>query len=124
VFTLIHQLQADAFSDALMLRLHGGMYAQKEQHALFRMTCDEAAEEPTSPTYAWQWNGTYRFEWRTRHACATSVRDAAPPPKSDEDKPKEVDEDPPEDDGDRDQGFAPTPATTRVWTKVVWFFAA
>lgn len=110
----------------LYLRLHGGSYVQKTHHALFRMRCDESVQEPTLPNYRYAWNGTYWFDWYTRHACPVSVR-ATPPPTPDNDKSKTGgdNEQPPKDNDDGGQEFAePTPATSRAWTKVVWFFAA
>jgi hypothetical protein len=110
--------QADApTADTLYLRLHGGMYVQKAQHAVLRMRCDNAAEEPTAPTYRWTWNGTYWFDWRTRHACALNAGVTQPDtgaPNGGADG-----EHPPSDDF-----TSPSPAASRVWKGVVWTFAA
>lgn len=56
----------------LTIRLHGGSYVQKPQHALFVFRCDPSASF-SSPKYTYNWNGTHIFGWRSKHACPTRV---------------------------------------------------
>ncbi|KAI1798279.1 autophagy-related protein 27-domain-containing protein [Ganoderma leucocontextum] len=88
----------------LHVRLHGGHYMYGPQKADFQFLCDRSVGEPSTPTYAWSWNGTHTFQWRTKHACGTQ---RAVPPPADKDKeplPPVGDEDqdvpPPDDESD------------------------
>ncbi|KAI0330635.1 hypothetical protein GY45DRAFT_1323368 [Cubamyces sp. BRFM 1775] len=61
--------EPEAKHDVLHIRLHGGFYVYGPQKADIQFVCDHDVEEPTSPTFAWAWNGTHTFQWRTKHAC-------------------------------------------------------
>ncbi|KAI0371892.1 hypothetical protein BV20DRAFT_126812 [Pilatotrama ljubarskyi] len=65
--------QEDAKHDVLHIRLHGGYYVYGPQKADLRFICDHGADEPTSPTHAWSWNGTHAFNWRTKQACGKQL---------------------------------------------------
>ena len=86
----------------LHIRLHGGYYVYGPQKADLQFICDRNADEPSTPTYSWTWNGTHVFQWRTRHACP-SMR-AKPGPPQDSPPPGDSDEEttPPTDDEDGD----------------------
>ncbi|PIL27448.1 hypothetical protein GSI_10597 [Ganoderma sinense ZZ0214-1] len=81
----------------LHVRLHGGHYMYAPQKADFQFLCDPNRDEPSSPAYAWFWNGTHTFQWRTKHACGSQR--AVPPPA---DKP------PSGGVGDEDQDMPPS----------------
>ncbi|OJT07763.1 hypothetical protein TRAPUB_1355 [Trametes pubescens] len=65
--------QEDAKHDVLHVRLHGGYYVYGPQKADLQFICDHGVDEPTSPTYAWSFNGTHTFNWRTKHACGKQL---------------------------------------------------
>ncbi|TRM59496.1 hypothetical protein BD626DRAFT_507308 [Schizophyllum amplum] len=56
--------------DALRIAVHGGLYNNKPQKAVFDFVC---AEETTEPSLSWTFNGTHAFEWRSEHACGKAV---------------------------------------------------
>ncbi|TFK50314.1 hypothetical protein OE88DRAFT_1660591 [Heliocybe sulcata] len=83
---------------AVRMRLNGGIYVRSPQRASFYFLCNHTAEEPTSPQFAWQWNGTYGFTWSSKHACGKAIKQEDPPPQSPpEQKPEQPVETPPED---------------------------
>ncbi|TBU45634.1 autophagy-related protein 27-domain-containing protein [Dichomitus squalens] len=90
----------DPKTSVLHVRLHGGFYVYGAQKADFQFICDRSVDEPSTPTYAWAWNGTHTFQWRSRHACgsqqATAPPKEAPPPPDDTDD--SGDDAPPQDD--------------------------
>ncbi|OBZ77234.1 hypothetical protein A0H81_02042 [Grifola frondosa] len=63
----------DSHHEVLHIRLHGGYYVNKYHKADFQFRCDHTAEEPSSPTYYWNWNGTHSFSWRTKYACGKQI---------------------------------------------------
>ncbi|CCM03455.1 uncharacterized protein FIBRA_05588 [Fibroporia radiculosa] len=71
--------------DILHVHLHGGYYVNEQQKADIQFICDHKAEEPTSPTASYIWNGTHVFEWRTKHACGKTIEKS--PPSDPEDDP-------------------------------------
>ncbi|KAI0646259.1 hypothetical protein C8Q79DRAFT_961778 [Trametes meyenii] len=108
--------QEDAKHDVLHVRLHGGFYVYGPQKADIQFLCDHGADEPTSPTFGWTWNGTHTFNWRTKHACgkqltgsatatATATATAAPrptPTSQPEDDSEPVEDAPPTDSEPQD----------------------
>ncbi|KAH9896810.1 hypothetical protein C8Q73DRAFT_687159 [Cubamyces lactineus] len=65
--------EPEAKHDVLHIHLHGGFYVYRHQKADIQFVCDHDADEPTSPSFSWAWNGTYTFQWRTKHACGRSI---------------------------------------------------
>ena len=62
--------------------------------------------QPSTPTYAWSWNGTHTFQWRTKHACGSqrALPPADNPPSGgvgDEDQ----DTPPPDDESELRNGY-------------------
>ncbi|KZT19408.1 hypothetical protein NEOLEDRAFT_1142075 [Neolentinus lepideus HHB14362 ss-1] len=84
---------------AVRLRLNGGTYVRSAQRAYFDFLCNHTAEEPTSPQFAWYWNGTHGFTWPTKHACGKALQQPDSPPQSPppEQKPETPVETPPGD---------------------------
>ncbi|KAJ7129434.1 hypothetical protein C8R44DRAFT_77867 [Mycena epipterygia] len=87
---LLTKVRADDLHAPLQVTLHGGVYNFQAQKASFQLHCDHELDEPTSPTFSWQWNGTHTFSWRTKHACPRALPPGAPGPR-----PEEPDLDPP-----------------------------
>jgi hypothetical protein len=119
-----HRFTSSERTDVLYLRLHGGTYVQRSQHAVFRMKCDPSAQEPTIPEYRpwFNWNGTHWFDWTTRHACPLNVAGG----KDDQEavhKPEYDSEKPAGDEGDQQNlsGHPSAPAA-RAWKIVMWVF--
>ncbi|KAI0929449.1 hypothetical protein AcV7_005300 [Taiwanofungus camphoratus] len=98
----------DERRDILHVRLHGGYYVHKQQKADFQFICDHKAEEPTTPSASWNFNGTYAFTWRTKHACSqalpgrTSTATPAKPTKAPESEP-DPDAPPKDDESEGDE---------------------
>ncbi|KAJ7904760.1 autophagy-related protein 27-domain-containing protein [Mycena olivaceomarginata] len=66
---MLAKVEADDLHGPLQLTLHGGLYNHQTQKASIQFHCDHGMDEPTLPTFSWQWNGTHTFSWRTKHAC-------------------------------------------------------
>ncbi|KIY67556.1 hypothetical protein CYLTODRAFT_375893 [Cylindrobasidium torrendii FP15055 ss-10] len=96
----------------LRVILHGGTYTGRRQKALFEFVCDHDAE-PSSPTFAWSFNGTHAFDWRSKHACGELI--SGTPTKG---GPETQPDDQPPQDPDKDSGeLSPTHRPRGVlWT--------
>ncbi|THH30960.1 hypothetical protein EUX98_g3214 [Antrodiella citrinella] len=68
----------------LHVRYHGGSYVDLRQIADMQFICDHDAEEPSSPTFAYNWGGQHAFQWKSKHACGQTITnepvDEPPPP--------------------------------------------
>ncbi|KAI0826676.1 hypothetical protein BC628DRAFT_251281 [Trametes gibbosa] len=108
--------QEDAKHEVLHVRLHGGYYVYGPQKADLQFICDHGVDEPSSPSYAWYWNGTHTFNWRTKHACGkqlsppartiTATGPGGPSPTSDQPLESPGDTPPTEDEGLPDKELA------------------
>ncbi|TRM55771.1 hypothetical protein BD626DRAFT_522398 [Schizophyllum amplum] len=61
--------------NALRIAVHGGIYNNKPQKAVFDFVC---AEETTEPSLSWTFNGTHAFQWRSDHACGKAIEQPEP----------------------------------------------
>ncbi|KAF7301878.1 Autophagy-related protein 27 [Mycena indigotica] len=87
--------------EPMQLTLHGGLYNGLSQKAAFIFHCDHAIEEPSSPQFSWQFNGTHTFSWRTSHACPLNFPHGSPSqPIEDQPDPDPPARPPPDPDAD------------------------
>ncbi|KAI0795025.1 autophagy-related protein 27-domain-containing protein [Abortiporus biennis] len=123
IFAHMSPGREDAKHDILHLRMSGGHYVSRRQSLDIMMYCDHQAEEPTLPTYFYNWNGTHSFRWKTRYACGQLVPSATvtatPPPSSSTDTPQEEEEDlPPNNEEEADDLLDPVTSKrsrTSLW---------
>ncbi|KAG5652693.1 hypothetical protein H0H81_004078 [Sphagnurus paluster] len=104
----------------LQLTLHGGLYMQQKQRATFIFHCDQDAEEPTAPTFSWDFNGTHAFSWKTKHACHKVLATPQPDPEADPDPPQDRPKEPEDSDPGKNANAPPPRSWFNGFFSVLW----
>ncbi|KAJ7068508.1 autophagy-related protein 27-domain-containing protein [Mycena amicta] len=101
---LLEKILAEDVHEPLQITLHGGVYNNLAQKASFQFHCDHTVEEPSSPQFSWQFNGTHTFSWRSPHACPRQLPPGAPSgPIGEQPDPDPPSTPPPDPDADSDE---------------------